>query len=345
MISKLAWRFVCCIAVAFISSCAPSGSAIREAGVPPDPVMGDWQGHAVSREGKVQPVAVQAIALGKDSYRFVVWSGLEQAGSSRLPGPMVDTEGKLQDDRFYVQEHPDWFASLDNGVIRGRTGFPAADHFEIRHVLRPSPDLGAAPPPGGVVLFDGSTLAGWERRDPKQREAPAGWAITDGMLQVVPGTGDIMTKRKFSDFQLHVEFRTPFMPEARGQGRGNSGVYLQGRYEVQVLDSYGLEGEDNECGGIYKVSAPRVNMCAPPGQWQTYDITFRAPRFDADGKKSRDAIVTVLHNGVVIHDRLAIPGVTGGALDEDVGNPGPLLLQDHGNLVQYRNIWLVELKD
>jgi hypothetical protein len=166
----------------------------------------------------------------------------------------------------------------------------------------------------------------------------------DGVMEVVPGSGDIVTLQKFTDFRLHLEFRTPFMPGAREQARGNSGVYLQGRYEVQVLDSYGLTGEDNECGGIYKVRAPRVNMCAPPGQWQSYDILFHAPRFDADGKKVKDALVTVVHNGIVIHEDLTVPGPTGGAVDDAVQLPGGILLQDHGNLVQYRNIWLVELK-
>ena len=164
-------------------------------------------------------------------------------------------------------------------------------------------------------------------------------------MEVVPGTGDIVTKRSLTNFQLHLEFRTPFMPEARGQARGNSGVYLQGRYEVQVLDSYGLKGEDNECGGIYKVAAPRVNMCAPPGQWQSYDITFRAPTFDGAGNKTKDAVVTVMHNGVAIHENLVVPIPTAGGMDNDVHLPGGILLQDHGNLVQYRNIWLVELKD
>lgn len=333
------------IAAVCISSCAPSGRAIREPGAPPDPVMGDWQGNGVTREGMVLPLAVRAIALGDSAYRFVVRREFDRRGTPSQELLSVDVEAKLEGDRFAITEHPDWSASLDNGVIRGRTSSREADHFEIRHVVRVSPNLGATPPPGAVVLFDGSSLAGWEQRDPKQRVNPVGWTITDGVLQVGPGTGDIVTKRRFSDFQLHVEFPTPFMPEARGQVRGNSGVYLQGRYEVQVLDSYGLKGEDNECGGIYKVSAPRVNMCAPPGQWQTYDITFRKPRFTAEGTKTRDAIVTVLHNGVVIHQNLPIRGVTGGALDENVGTPGPLLLQDHGNLVQYRNIWLVELKD
>jgi hypothetical protein len=173
----------------------------------------------------------------------------------------------------------------------------------------------------------------------------ARWTLRNGVLEVNPGTGSIVTNRKFTSYQLHIEFRTPFMPEAEGQARGNSGVYMQGRYELQVLDSYGLKGEDNECGGIYKVAAPAVNMCAPPGQWQSYDITFKAPRFDGAGKKVEDARLSVLHNGVMIHEGLRIPGPTGGSLDQDVNTPGGIMLQDHGNLVQYRNIWLVERKE
>ena len=168
------------------------------------------------------------------------------------------------------------------------------------------------------------------------------WPIVDGAMEIKAGSGNVVTKGKFKDFRLHIEFRTPFMPEARGQGRGNSGVYLQGRYEIQVLDSYGLEGLDNECGGIYKVGAPMVNMCLPPTQWQTYDITFQAPRFDASGNKTEDAIVTVVHNGVTIHDRRKLPAPTGGAMDNNISEPGGIYLQDHGNPVQFRNIWLVE---
>ena len=163
-------------------------------------------------------------------------------------------------------------------------------------------------------------------------------------MEVKAGSGNIVTKDKFEDFKLHIEFRTPFMPETRGQSRGNSGVYLQGRYEIQVLDSYGLEGLDNECGGIYQVGAPLVNMCRPPTQWQTYDITFQAPRRGPGGEKQEDAVVTVVHNGVTIHDRLALPKPTGGALDDSIFEPGCIYLQDHGNPVQFRNIWLVETK-
>jgi hypothetical protein len=140
---------------------------------------------------------------------------------------------------------------------------------------------------------------------------------------------------------MHLEFRTPYMPQARGQGRGNSGVYIQGRYEVQVLDSFGLEGADNECGGLYKQRAPLVNMAFPPLAWQTYDIDFTAPRFDAAGKKTHNARITVRHNGVVVHNDVEITAKTGGGAPEG-REARPIKLQDHGNPVHYRNIWIVE---
>jgi hypothetical protein len=171
------------------------------------------------------------------------------------------------------------------------------------------------------------------------------WKIVDGAMEVGPRTGSIISRQKFGNFKLHLEFRTPFMPEAREQKRGNSGVYLQGRYEVQILDSYGLEGKDNECGGIYKVAPPLVNAAAPPLQWQTYDITFCAPKFDADGKKIANARITALHNGIKIHDNTQVPGPTGFPPDSSESKTGAISLQDHGDKVQFRNIWLVELPD
>jgi hypothetical protein len=321
------------------SSCAPSGTATRGEGGSLDPVMGDWQGHRVTSKGMVVPMAVQAIALGEKKYRFVVQTTSEVRDTIST----LTVEGELDGSRLVVPGNPGWSIALENGFISGRTDRSEAEHFELKHIVRLSPNLGARPPEGAVALFDGTSLAGWERRDVKQRQTPVGWSVKDGVMEVVPGTGDIQTKQKFTDFQLHIEFRTPFMPTAQGQARGNSGVYLQGRYEVQVLDSYGLKGEDNECGGIYKVGAPRVNMCAPPGQWQSYDVTFHAPRFEQEGKKVQEAMVTVVHNGTVIHKDLLIPGPTGGSVEDDVKLPGGILLQDHGNLVQYRNIWLVPL--
>jgi len=170
--------------------------------------------------------------------------------------------------------------------------------------------------------------------DPKKPR----WIVKDGAMEVRDGS--IRTRRNdFTDFEMHVEFKTPFMPKARGQGRGNSGVYLQNRYEVQVLDSYGLEGADNECGGVYKVGRPDVNMCAPPGQWQTYHIEFTAAKM-VNGKR-QPAILTVKHNDVTIHNKIPISGPTGGALDGNVLQPGGIYLQDHGNPVQYRNIWIL----
>jgi hypothetical protein len=185
----------------------------------------------------------------------------------------------------------------------------------------------------------------WQPVDYTKTDYSPKWKIVNGAMEVLPGSGSLVTRKKFRDYQLHIEFRSPFMPNARGQARGNSGVYNQSRYEVQILDSYGLSGKDNECGGIYKVARPLVNMCAPPMQWQTYDITMHAARFDPAGRKISDARITVIQNGVLIHHDLQIPDATGGAAGSDLRNPGPLLLQDHGDPVQFRNIWLIEKND
>lgn len=207
-------------------------------------------------------------------------------------------------------------------------------------------------PKDAVVLFDGKSLDGWLKRDGKSL---AHWKILDGGILQVAGGGDIITKQKFAGkFKLHVEFRVPYMPKASGQGRGNSGVYLQGRYEVQVLDSYGLKSRDNDCGGIYSVAAPLTNACKAPTVWQTYDIDFQSHTCK-NGKISEPGVITVRHNGVVIHDKQRlvrkkgdkeefVTNTTSGT-GGDPCSPGPILLQDHGNPVQYRNIWLVQVKD
>lgn len=196
-----------------------------------------------------------------------------------------------------------------------------------------------APLPNAIILFNGKDLSNWQTRS----GGPAGWDVDDGVMTVKPGTGDIMTKEKFTDFMLHLEWMEPDMPDAKGQAKGNSGVYLQGRYEIQVLDSYGIEVPGKgDCGAIYNQYAPLVNACKPALQWQSYDIIFRSARIDASGK-IENARITALQNGMVIHNNVIVDGITGGAIDDKVLEPGPLLLQDHGNLIKYRNIWIVKL--
>jgi hypothetical protein len=198
-----------------------------------------------------------------------------------------------------------------------------------------------SPPNDAVVLFDGRSLDGWQRRDGKGKSP---WKLLEnGVMQ--SGGGDVVTEKKFDGhFTLHVEFRVPYMPDAKGQARGNSGVYVQGRYEVQILDSYGLDSKDNDCGAIYEVAAPRVNACKAPTVWQSYDIDFHAP-VCKDGKKTEPARMTVHHNGVKIHDDVKINvNFTRAGMETDPCTPGPILLQDHGNPVQFRNIWLVQQK-
>jgi len=197
------------------------------------------------------------------------------------------------------------------------------------------------PPPGSIILFDGNNLEEWIKTDGK---TPATWELVAGRAMQVKG-GGIQTHRTFDGhIKLHVEFRVPYMPDKTGQARGNSGVYLQGRYEVQILDSYGLKSQDNDCGGIYKVAAPLVNACKAPTVWQSYDIDFQAPKFQ-DGKKVSPARISVVQNGVKIHENVEIPlDNTVAGLGGDPGQPGPIMLQDHGNPVQFRNIWLVPSK-
>lgn len=200
----------------------------------------------------------------------------------------------------------------------------------------------AGPPKGAVVLFDGSDLSNWIG----VKTDTAGWKIVDGTMEIVPRKVNIMTKEKFGDFKLHIEFKMPPKPlDVEKPKKANSGVYLQGRYEVQIFDSYGLEPHWQGCGAIYKIKAPDKNVCKKLGEWQSYDITFRSARFTGQGqdlKKIANARVTVVHNDVVIHDDVEVPNKTKGGQSEG-SQPGPILLQDHGSKIQFRNIWLLPL--
>jgi hypothetical protein len=220
-------------------------------------------------------------------------------------------------------------------------GAAAAQEYKSG-IIWPEPpivDPGAVsgPPSDAIVLFDGTDLS--------QFEGGEGWEIKDGIVEV-GGRGGVTSKQAFGDCQLHVEFATPAEVKGNGQGRGNSGIYLMGKYEVQVLDSYDNETYfDGQCGAIYKQQPPIVNACRKPGEWQTYDIIFTAPRFDDQGKLAKPAFVTVLQNGVLIHNHFELQGGTSYVAPPAYKNHAaklPFNIQNHGNPTRFRNIWIRE---
>ena len=205
-----------------------------------------------------------------------------------------------------------------------------------------TPGQGTAPPSDAIVLFDGTDFSNWVDR---KGERPK-WKIENGAMTVVKKTGAVFTKQKFGDCQLHIEFRSPAEVKGKSQGRGNSGIFLQNRYELQVLDSYDNTTYSNgQCGSIYKQHIPLVNVCRKPGEWQAYDIIYIAPRFNKDGILIAPARMTVLQNGVLIQNNVEIKGITvyRGYPQYKAHDKAPIQLQDHGNPVSYRNIWIREL--
>jgi len=318
-----------------------------------DPYMGDWKG-TLTLDGKEQPAAAFLIPLALGHYEIKIAAEFNQRVLyiHHLRGVFEDGNLRAVDaipfeasrviraaEGGVVVAASFWTGHLENGVLQGTIAGQKNGEFRLTQFQRPSPTLGKPAPAKAVVLFDGKNLDAWTTAD---GQGEVKWKIVEGDAMEVNG-GNIKTKEKFGDHRLHLEFRTPYMPTSFGQGRGNSGVYLHARYEIQVLDSYGLSGEDNECGGIYQISKPAVNMCFPPLQWQAYDVTFFAPRFNKEGRKVANARLTVIHNGVTIHDNLELPKVTGGAISEQETTADSLLLQDHGNAVQFRNIWVQKL--
>ncbi len=207
----------------------------------------------------------------------------------------------------------------------------AASQMSRPQVIAPPPDIDDRT----IVLFDGTNFDAWRNRD----GGDCTWEIQSDGSALVRG-GDAVTHRVFGDFQLHVEFFLPPTPDKEGQARSNSGVYLQGRYEIQVLDSFGDKPELNGCGAIYSIATPLVNASKPAGEWQTYDIAFRAYQGGLEGS-GEPARVTVFHNGVLIHNNLELPKTTPGGIDAlAAASQGQILLQDHGDPVRYRNIWI-----
>ena len=299
-----------------LSAFAEESFTDPDAAGPDFAIQGEYAGHESG---------AQVIALGGGKFHIVGWE-------NGLPGAVddatkrVELDGERVGDRVTFRGNG-WDGAIEDGKLTGTSD--EGGKFELKRLERTSPTLGAKPPAGAIVLFDGTNADAWD----------GGKMDARGLLHC--GT---KSKQSFGDCTLHLEFRTPFMPAARGQGRGNSGVYLQDRYECQVLDSFGLKGENNEAGGIYTISKPTLNMCFPPLAWQTYDIDYTAAKFDADGKKTGNPMMSVKLNGVLVQDRVEIPHTTTAAGRKEGPETGPIQLQNHGNPVFYRNIWIVEKK-
>jgi hypothetical protein len=289
-------------------------------------IQGEYAGEIEHDGGRIK-LGVQVIAQGKGTFRAESYvGGLPGAGWEKTK--RVHVHGQLEGGRA-VFTGDDAVGVIENGVLTVRA--PSGSTMgKLEKVERTSPTLGEKPPEGAIVLFDGENLDEW-RDGAKMTE--------DGLL--IQGAS---SKSTFTDHHLHIEFRLPYEPQNLGQARGNSGIYLQGRYEVQMLDSFGLEGKHNECGGIYTVKAPDVNMCLPPLAWQTYDIDYTAARYDEQGALQSPPRITVRHNGVVIHEDVELPAdrSTTAAPNRPGPGAGPVYLQDHGNEVRYRNIWVQE---
>jgi hypothetical protein len=237
-----------------------------------------------------------------------------------------------------------------HGVARAQPAGGWPQHSRERPqppiVKPPAQQLPVAPPPGAIVLFDGRDLARWQN---KQTGGPAGWHLVPGLaMEVAAGTGDIQTRDGFGDVELHVEWSAPSPPKGEDQDRGNSGVFLMGKYEVQVLDSYGnVTYPDGQAAAIYGEFPPLVNASRPPGEWQSYDIVWHRPHFDAAGKLLSPARATVRHNGVLVQDNVALLGPTTHMVRTPYSAHAdrlPISLQDHGHPVRFRNIWLKDLE-
>jgi hypothetical protein len=297
-----------------------------------DDFMGQYQGTFLP-DGTVKLEATaQVVAEGDGYYRVVVTA----AGRDGYDGASVEIYGRQfgpEVGLFGRAGGYHWNGSIKNGTLVANSDYGLS--FRLNRLESQSPKAGLKPPEGAVVLLP---FEAGRQPDLSHWTNPAWKALDDGSMECAPGKRENRTRREFGRIEhLHLEFRLPLEPSHRGQGRANSGVYLADHYEVQVLDSFGLVHTSGDCGGLYGIARARVNACLPPETWQTYDITFEPATLDSDGKVVAAPRITVLHNGVVIHERQEIPG-------SKHRLQGPLQLQDHGHPIQYRNIWLVEGK-
>ncbi len=303
-----------------------------------DPYMGDYEGAYLSVGRDPRPAQAKVIAEGSDTYRVMIST---EASEDPYWAPSIEIDGFLTPEGFRLEGESSglpWEGNIEKGEMVARVKSRYGGSFALQHVIHESPTAGLKPPEGAIVLlpFEPGTPP-----DTSEWDNPTWKTYTDGSMEV--GDEDTRTKKEFGDVRLHLEFCIPYVPEGRGQDRGNSGVYFQDRYEPQILDSYGLIPRGGDCAAIYQIAVPPVNACFPPLSWQTYDIIFRAPRFTEEGNQSEFPWITVELNGVKLHERQMITHSTVGGAGGFVPK-GPFRLQDHSHLVRYRNIWVEELE-
>jgi hypothetical protein len=293
------------------------------------------------------PATARVFPLGNRRYAVV----LRSSGGEAERFFQVELTGRIEGERLLVSGTSggtEWEGSIAKQALRIlKQGYGGV--FVLRSVVKKSPTEGLQPPPGAIALLpfvpgEKPSLDEWQFGN---------WvAASDGVMHRAPGVGprpdlprkDIVTRRQFKSLRMHLEFRIPYESDLRGQARGNSGIFFGDRFEVQVLDSFGVIPGTGDCAAIYNVAAPRVNAAFPPLAWQTFDVTFRAPRIDGSGKMTREPKLTVLWNGIQVHDGQSISKPTDGSA-RPVTATGPIRIQDHGNLVYYRNIWVQELPE
>jgi hypothetical protein len=317
----------CVVVVALLGCTAPVGA---------NSFMGEYKGTYHPDGNTTMEAFAQVVAEGDDiHYRVVIGA---QPQKENQDGIHIELYGHRKGSTVHIGDRAGgyyWSGQIQAGHLSVRSGY--GQHIELDKFTRKSPTDGLKPPQDAVILLpfqEGrkANMRAW--RNPQWK------ALDNGVMQVNKGSNN--SKELFGDIEhFHLEFKLPLEPNNRGQGRGNSGVYFAGTFEVQVLDSFGLVHTSGDCGGLYNVARARVNACLPPETWKTNDIKFRAPRLNEDGSIRENARITVRHNDIIIQDDVEIP-YSGDKWKGKKAASGPIHLQDHSHPVQYRNIWLVE---
>lgn len=324
-----------------------------------DLIQGNWTGDwTLDKDAGGGKQTAKVVALGQGDYlgSFTAYDGSEQQNETfkfNIRGTS-DTEGNVHfettiplGDRLGTFE---WKAVIKDGKFTGRytNNKNYTGGFTLKREEKNVDSLGMKPLPGAVVLFDGKSFDQWRRLDGQ----PILWEIVDGAMRINPSvklkgevvTSHLVSKTTFKSAQIHLEYRTPFLPDARDQTRGQSGLFLNGCYEIQILDSFGVEASDEVAGAIFKRKAPSQNVSLPPLEWQSLDITYQGPKFSDDGKIKTPGEITMLHNDVMVLESVRLQERTEGAHRKPSAEPFGLMLEDAGHSVEFRNIWLVDLE-